>query len=213
MEDDRFLSKLLSRDASANSSSRIFYYGRNTGAVPFLWESRPGTPKHHRHCPDNPLPPLTPPPSYFMSPGSRLLVTPDWNSNLKKQPKMLGALLSKLSLSSPRKPHYVSPASSSGSTSSSSSSSSSWSLGSRGRKQSRVKLSSLEFEYHEEGLTDFNRHPDVQDEECVSSPRSVMGFGNARKSKSGTRLFRGCYPVPSMKNKLLSIVGHGTSQG
>ncbi|KAK3218791.1 hypothetical protein Dsin_012761 [Dipteronia sinensis] len=40
--------------------------GISSVSVPFRWESEPGTPKVRSR--DNPLPPLTPPPSYFYSP-------------------------------------------------------------------------------------------------------------------------------------------------
>ncbi|XP_059654834.1 uncharacterized protein LOC132301611 [Cornus florida] len=46
-----------------NPSFRV-YYGVS-GAVPFMWESQPGTPKH-TSC-DTSLPPLTPPPSYYFN--------------------------------------------------------------------------------------------------------------------------------------------------
>ncbi|WOL12555.1 protein NRT1/ PTR FAMILY 2.7-like [Canna indica] len=48
--------------SSANASFRV-YYGVATGAVPFLWESEPGTPKHTISAAA--LPALSPPPSYF----------------------------------------------------------------------------------------------------------------------------------------------------
>ncbi|OWM67069.1 uncharacterized protein LOC116206947 [Punica granatum] len=69
-DDNKFVSKLLSKESSvANPSFRV-YYGGVVGSVPFIWESEPGTPKHTlfttRH--DNlSLPPLTPPPSSFRS--------------------------------------------------------------------------------------------------------------------------------------------------
>ncbi|MBA0572832.1 hypothetical protein Golob_000140 [Gossypium lobatum] len=64
-QDDKFFSRLMSKETSmANSSCRI-YYGGASVAVPFMWESQPGTPKHTFR--DNVLPPLTPPPSYRVS--------------------------------------------------------------------------------------------------------------------------------------------------
>lgn len=64
-QDDKFFSKLLSKESSvANPSFRV-YYGNVTGSVPFTWEIQPGTPKHKLS--DNSLPPLTPPPSYYTS--------------------------------------------------------------------------------------------------------------------------------------------------
>ncbi|XP_002531322.3 uncharacterized protein LOC8269364 [Ricinus communis] len=62
-ENDKFFSRLLSKEASmANPSFRV-YYGGVTVAVPFMWESQPGTPKYS-FC-EATLPPLTPPPSYY----------------------------------------------------------------------------------------------------------------------------------------------------
>ncbi|XAR71879.1 hypothetical protein NMG60_11018326 [Bertholletia excelsa] len=62
-QEDKFFSRLLSRETSRTDSSfRVLYYGGAPGAVPFRWESRPGTPKHP--CSSDSLPPLTPPPSY-----------------------------------------------------------------------------------------------------------------------------------------------------
>ncbi|XP_039027653.1 uncharacterized protein LOC120161492 [Hibiscus syriacus] len=61
-QDDKFFSRLMSKETSmANSSSRV-YYGGASVAVPFMWESHPGTSKHPAS--HTALPPLTPPPSY-----------------------------------------------------------------------------------------------------------------------------------------------------
>ncbi|CAD6334508.1 unnamed protein product [Miscanthus lutarioriparius] len=63
--------KMLSKEAAAQlaeTSFRVYYPVASAGAVPFLWESQPGTPKN-----DSPsavaLPPLTPPPSYYTAGG------------------------------------------------------------------------------------------------------------------------------------------------
>ncbi|CAN7020466.1 unnamed protein product [Brassica oleracea var. botrytis] len=62
-------SKVVVKDNSqVNSSSRIYYYGG--ASVPFLWETRPGTPKHPLFSESFRLPPLTPPPSYYSSSSS-----------------------------------------------------------------------------------------------------------------------------------------------
>ncbi|KAJ6708419.1 hypothetical protein OIU85_028661 [Salix viminalis] len=62
-QDDRFFSRLMSKENSmANPSFRV-YHGGVSVAVPFVWESQPGTPKH-TFCEKIP-PPLTPPPSYY----------------------------------------------------------------------------------------------------------------------------------------------------
>uniref|UniRef100_A0ACD6AAV9 Uncharacterized protein n=1 Tax=Avena sativa TaxID=4498 RepID=A0ACD6AAV9_AVESA len=66
-------------DGKANSSFRV-YYSLRAGAVPFLWESAPGTPKRKSAAATNAvvpengaagdggaamlLPPISPPPSY-----------------------------------------------------------------------------------------------------------------------------------------------------
>ncbi|KAF9684833.1 hypothetical protein SADUNF_Sadunf04G0159700 [Salix dunnii] len=61
--DDRFFSRLMSKENSmANPSFRV-YHGGVSVAIPFVWESQPGTPKH-TFCEKIP-PPLTPPPSYY----------------------------------------------------------------------------------------------------------------------------------------------------
>ncbi|XP_052184600.1 uncharacterized protein LOC127796483 [Diospyros lotus] len=66
--DGRFLSRLLSKEASKDEarepSFRVLYYGGSAGSVPFTWESRPGTPKHPSSG-TSMIPPLTPPPSYL----------------------------------------------------------------------------------------------------------------------------------------------------
>lgn len=63
MQDDKFFSRILSKESSvANASCRV-YYGVAPGAVPFIWESQPGTPKNTISTTS--LPPLTPPPSYL----------------------------------------------------------------------------------------------------------------------------------------------------
>lgn len=45
------------------------YYRENPVGIPFLWESRPGTPKIKTR--EFPLPPLTPPPSFHGTPISK----------------------------------------------------------------------------------------------------------------------------------------------
>lgn len=64
-QDDRFFSKIITKEetSGANSSSRVFYYGETSVAIPFVWEAQPGIPKHPLS--ENFLPPLTPPPSYY----------------------------------------------------------------------------------------------------------------------------------------------------
>ncbi|CAL5079338.1 unnamed protein product [Urochloa decumbens] len=62
-----FSSRILSRDRSsvANASFRV-YYSVGAGTVPFLWESKPGTPKSSvtPASATSSMPPISPPPSY-----------------------------------------------------------------------------------------------------------------------------------------------------
>ncbi|KAK3126705.1 hypothetical protein QOZ80_7AG0560980 [Eleusine coracana subsp. coracana] len=62
-----FSSRILSRDRSnvANASFRV-YYSLGAGTVPFVWESKPGTPKSAATpaSTTNTMPPISPPPSY-----------------------------------------------------------------------------------------------------------------------------------------------------
>ncbi|MQL76045.1 hypothetical protein Taro_008416 [Colocasia esculenta] len=77
-QDDKFYCRLLSRESSsaAGSATPSFrvYYGVASGAVPFVWESQPGTPKHPcssaaaAAAASDDRPPLTPPPSYQSGP-------------------------------------------------------------------------------------------------------------------------------------------------
>ncbi|KAJ4824525.1 hypothetical protein Tsubulata_006936 [Turnera subulata] len=63
-QDGKFLSRIMSKETSmANSSSRV-YYGGASGAIPFMWESCPGTPKNASYDDASFNPPLTPPPSH-----------------------------------------------------------------------------------------------------------------------------------------------------
>ncbi|BAT81054.1 uncharacterized protein LOC124830046 [Vigna umbellata] len=113
-EDDRFFSRLLSKETSkANSSSRVFYYGETSIAVPFTWEAQPGTPKHPSS--QTSLPPLTPPPSYYSNSKTSNKRTTKTNIFSCIFPRFI----------KPSRKHQGSPSSS---RSSSSSSSSSWSL-------------------------------------------------------------------------------------
>ncbi|RRT62752.1 hypothetical protein B296_00043226 [Ensete ventricosum] len=88
--DDKLCCRLLFKERSvANPSFRV-YYGVASGAVPFQWESRPGTPKHISST--DALPPLTPPPSYFYTPRSK-------RSMKTCKSNFIRAMLPKLSLS------------------------------------------------------------------------------------------------------------------
>ncbi|PIN26322.1 hypothetical protein CDL12_00908 [Handroanthus impetiginosus] len=67
-DDEKLFSRLVSKESSksnySSNSFRVPYYTDVPSAVPFLWETRPGTPKHTFSIDVNfNIPPLTPPPS------------------------------------------------------------------------------------------------------------------------------------------------------
>ncbi|KAG8100262.1 hypothetical protein GUJ93_ZPchr0013g35366 [Zizania palustris] len=83
---------IMSRDRSgvANASSRSFrvYYSLGAGTVPFVWESKPGTPKsavvpaEAAATDGEAVPPISPPPSYqrYSSSCSR----PSWAKKCRR---------------------------------------------------------------------------------------------------------------------------------
>ncbi|XP_011653717.1 uncharacterized protein LOC105435254 [Cucumis sativus] len=150
-QNDKFISKILSRESSrANYSSRI-YYGGLAGAVPFVWESQPGTPIHRFS--DDLTPPLTPPPSYF----SDSLKKP-----LKKRSKSLSLL--HIFFSSKRKFDLLSPPPVSKSPSLSSS-------GSVFDSAAGAKFT---------GRRSARRFPTEKEEENAAATSSVLCFGIGR---------------------------------
>ncbi|XWS08343.1 hypothetical protein CRYUN_Cryun41cG0071500 [Craigia yunnanensis] len=202
-QDDKFFSRLMSKETSmANSSCRV-YYGGPSGAVPFMWELQPGTPKHPS-C-DTTLPPLTPPPSYHSSFKSK--------SMQKKSMKqtLLSSIFPRL-ISTPRKNH-ASPSSSRSSISSSSSLSSWSSL--HGSCSSSPSANSMNRKFQRRSYFSCSRSPvhncmDDDDEEGLGSPTSTLCFGVKRRNLNG---FRGCQSMENLKKALLSIVSHGSGQG
>ncbi|XWS74522.1 hypothetical protein CRYUN_Cryun01aG0005100 [Craigia yunnanensis] len=198
-QDDKFFSRLMSKETSmANSSCRV-YYGGASGAVPFMWESQPGTPKNPS-C-DTTLPPLTPPPSYHSS----------FKSKSKQKRSMKPILLSSIFpwlISTPRKNH-ASPSSSRSSTSSSSS----WS--SVHGSSSSPLANIMNPKFHRRSYFSCSRSPvhncmDDDDEEGLGSPTSTLCFGVKSRNLNE---FRGCQSMVNMKKALLSIVSHGSGQG
>ncbi|RDY07013.1 hypothetical protein CR513_08928, partial [Mucuna pruriens] len=117
-KEDRFFSRLMAKESTTpNSSSRIFYYGEKSVAVPFTWEAQPGTPKHPLS--ETSLPPLTPPPSYFSTSKSHTAKRGNTKSN-----NVLLSILPRLIVGSRKSRHVLQSSSWSPSSSSSSSSSS-----------------------------------------------------------------------------------------
>ncbi|XP_022735260.1 YLP motif-containing protein 1-like [Durio zibethinus] len=170
MQEDKFFSRLLSKENSvANPSFRV-YYGGVSGAVPFMWESQPGTPKHTFS--DTSLPPLTPPPSYYSKSNSK---------PIKKHSRsgLLHALFPKMISLKKTNPVPSSP---------SSSSSSYWSSSpiflamSPGKYNSRSRFSTPR--------SSFDSRADYEEAAAIGSPTSTLCFAIGRGSISK---LRGCY--------------------
>ncbi|KAF8114718.1 hypothetical protein N665_0034s0057 [Sinapis alba] len=109
-------------DHEEQEEERSSYYGR--ASVPFVWESRPGTPKHNHFSEFSLPPPLTPPPSYYSSSG--ILSTPKRQNKVRTKLTRILSMslfhdLGKSSTSSKKTTNYVSRSSFSCSSSSSSS--------------------------------------------------------------------------------------------
>ncbi|KAG8480781.1 hypothetical protein CXB51_025447 [Gossypium anomalum] len=97
--DDKFFCRLMSKETSMSNSSSMVYYGSASGAIPFMWESHPGTPKHP--SPLTSLPPLTPPPSYHSSLNSKSKPVPKKNS----KSTLFSSIVRKLISAAPRINH------------------------------------------------------------------------------------------------------------
>ncbi|KAG4920170.1 hypothetical protein AAZX31_18G020700 [Glycine max] len=163
-KDDGFFSRLMAKETTTpNSSSRIFYYGETSVAVPFTWEAQPGTPKHPLS--ETSLPPLTPPPSYFSNKKSHNAKS----RNYSKASNIFSSILPRRVGS--RNSHPVSPASSSWSLSSSSSSSSSWSLA-----HYNNNYSSPSFSMRDKGPAPSKHN------KCSNGFRGCYPFGNTRNA-------------------------------
>lgn len=180
-EDDKFFSRLLSKESSAANPSLRVYYGGVSGAVPFMWESQPGTPKNTLSDTDDLVPPLTPPPSYFSNSEKKPSKEPPKSS-------LLHALLPKImSL----KKTVVSPSSSSSSLSSPRSSSDS-SIFSAHVPTLKFRGSWKQFVSRS---FSFDSREDDEEEGTVGSPTSTLCFGMIGRVASVGR-FRGrCYRV------------------
>ncbi|PUZ54186.1 hypothetical protein GQ55_5G109900 [Panicum hallii var. hallii] len=68
-QDGKFYERLLTKESSAANLS-FRYYWAEPGAVPFVWESQPGTPKDVARMAAGALPAITPPPSYLLRHGN-----------------------------------------------------------------------------------------------------------------------------------------------
>ncbi|TKY65712.1 hypothetical protein E2542_SST08573 [Spatholobus suberectus] len=161
-QDDKFFCRLLSKESSMSKPSF-----RMAVAVPFVWESQPGTPKYTFS--EDTLPPLTPPPSYY--------ATATKNKPLKKSSRfnLLLALFPKLNLKktilSPSPPS--SPSSPSPSLWSPSDSSKAVPMGKLGRRRFLSYGSSFDF-----------RGDDEEEGARATSPTSTLCFGISRSTST-----------------------------
>ncbi|KAF8716870.1 hypothetical protein HU200_025969 [Digitaria exilis] len=72
-QDGKFYERLLTKDKESSTTGNLSfrYYWAEPGAVPFVWESQPGTPKDvARMAAGGALPAITPPPSYLLRHGN-----------------------------------------------------------------------------------------------------------------------------------------------
>lgn len=180
-KDDELFSKHLTSNVSmANFFTEDNYHGGSSIAIPFIWESQPGTPKIKFH--ENPLPPLTPPPSYFYS-------TPKTPTKKHSKPNFLGTIFPKRSTrktSIPLSP--ASPLSSSLRLSTSPWSSTSYYIPSSpkmvSKSRRRYEMSSPRKSFESRMMVD----EDQEVEHECESPVSTLCFGigrgaNARSSR------------------------------
>lgn len=208
-QDDKFFSRLMSKESSkANSSSRV-YYGGASGSVPFTWESQPGTPKHTLFNDNCTLPPLTPPPSYQSISKSNTLQKSDKPNNTNS---LLSNIFPRLIRSKKNHIHGSPSSSSSWSCTSSSSSFSSSSHSSTSKKSKFYRrnftLTRLPMNMHF-GMDG----EDADDEDDLGSPTSTLCFIGHNKRRSLSKN-GGCYSMMKMKKALVAIVvGHGSGQG
>ncbi|XP_044509494.1 uncharacterized protein LOC123228237 [Mangifera indica] len=191
-QDDKFFTRIMSKEASVANSSSMIYYGGASRSVPFMWESQPGTPKHQFS--DTALPPLTPPPSYHSN--SKMILQKKVN-----KPKPLNAICP----SRFTKNSHVSPNSLSSWSCASFSSSSSWSssrsINSNFQRRCISCSSRTRMHYNMD---------DQEDHQGQGSPTSTLCFGGAKaKSSNGGRAR---YSLANMKNAFFSIVvSHGSN--
>ncbi|KAL5569604.1 hypothetical protein UlMin_026179 [Ulmus minor] len=166
-QDNKFFSRLLSKETSiANSSCRV-YYGEAAGAIPFRWESQPGTPKHASS--GTSIPPLTPPPSYISKSSSNSKS----NSKSGSTRKLLGSILF------PKKTRKLSQGSSLFSDVSSSSSSSSSSFSGSINQKVENRQRCLLYSRRSSSTTSFDYGVEC---DSGSSPTSTLCFPVKKKS-------------------------------
>ncbi|XP_073157853.1 uncharacterized protein [Henckelia pumila] len=190
----KLFNKLLSKESSKSHPSFRVYYGDVSGAVPFVWETCPGTPKHtlaDKYY-SNYAPPLTPPPSYnYAHHGFKKYSN---TTHYSSRSKLL--LYSFLRRINPKKYHSSSSSSPRSTLSSSRSSFSEYAATSTPRANT--------FTHRRKRFTSWDNSSFYEDQKSCG--------GSAIDHTSPKSCFRpaGGYPVLIVKKALLSIVGRGS---
>ncbi|EXB25878.1 hypothetical protein L484_012305 [Morus notabilis] len=208
-QDDKFFSRLLSKETSQPNSSHRVYYGEAAGAIPFVWESQPGTPKHTLFG-NASLPPLTPPPSYANSnkiSASKSIHRRSSSSSSKAKLLLLSTIFSGKDVkSSKAKTRKLSlPSSLSSLSSSSTSSSSSWSnysASSLNKKKAEKRrgwfledsVGSIPLDY---GSAEYDDPDHDNHATSFRSPNSILCFPVMKKKTWD--FLAGCYALGNMK--------------
>ncbi|MCE5167067.1 hypothetical protein HAX54_035541 [Datura stramonium] len=177
-DDDKFFSRLLSKENSnkGESSFRFYYYGgsSSSSSIPFHWESEPGTPKHNFTNSTLLNPPLTPPPSYNSHFNSLQKIQPN-------KPKFYHSIFSKRIKSSPS---IASPSRSSS-------------------RSSSFSMSSMPLFAYSSNLTKFQSNSHVEVANSQTSTYRCFGSRNENNSK---RFRVSYYSMRRVKKLLLSFI-------
>lgn len=188
-DDDKFFSRLLSKENSnkGESSFRFYYYGgsSSSSSIPFHWESEPGTPKHNFTNSTLLNPPLTPPPSYNNSNNNKnQSINSHFNSLQKLQPnkpKFYHSIFSKRITSSPS---IASPSPSSS-------------------RSSSFSMSSMPLFAYSSNLTKFQSNSHVA---IANSPTSTHRCFDSRNGNDSKQFRVSYYSMRKVKKLLLSFI-------
>ncbi|KAJ4978432.1 hypothetical protein NE237_009212 [Protea cynaroides] len=204
-EDDKFFSRLLTKESSMENPSMRVYYGSAGGAIPFVWESQPGTPKHRFN--GTSLPPLTPPPSFQSVPKQKPVTKPSTSNLLHNIFPRLSQKKTHMQVPPPPSPSPSPPSSLSWSSSlsSSSSSSSTPTTPSKFRvNRTHGRISSSRLSFDSKGDDEYQGFGDPTS--------STLCFRVGKESTA--RGLSGCNPsMMIIKNAFLSIVGQRSGRG
>lgn len=187
-DDDKFFSRLLSKENSnkGESSFRFYYYGgsSSSSSIPFHWESEPGTPKHKFSNSTLLTPPLTPPPSYNNNNNQSINMHLNSLQKLRSnKPKFYRSIFSKRITSSPSIAS-LSPSSS---------------------RSSSFSMSSMPLFAYSSNLTNFESNkPHVAIDNSPVSTHKCFGSRHENKSK---RFRVSYYSMRKVKKLLLSFLG------